>query len=101
MSHLSMILTGLMLMAMVAFMAPNIFAFNRGYILRNVALWLAIFLGLAVIYQTFGPGSPHPLFELPSGMAGMRPSPAQPAPPAENANKEKDDGGQDFTPPKE
>jgi hypothetical protein len=101
MSHLSMILTGLMLMAMVAFMAPNIFAFNRGHILRNVALWLAIFLGLAVIYQTFGPGSPHPLFALPSGMAGMRPPPAGPATPAENSNKEKDDGGQDFTPPKE
>ncbi|MDE2029501.1 MAG: hypothetical protein KGI97_02940 [Alphaproteobacteria bacterium] len=91
MSHTSMILTGLMLVALVIFLAPNIFAFNRGRILRNVALWLAIFLGLAAFYKSFGPGSPHPLFNLPEAMQGMhRAGPAVPLPaPAEKKPEQK------------
>ncbi len=100
MSHTSMILSGLMTMAMLVFIAPNIFALNRGHILRNIALWLAIFLGLALVYQNFGPGSPHPLFQSPEAMSGMRKAAPQPT----TASPDKDDNGtgeQGFTPPKE
>jgi len=98
MSHTSMILTALMTMAMLVFIAPNIFALNRGHILRNVALWLAIFMGLAVIYQTFGPDSPHPLFQLPSAMSGMHRSPLLTP---STTKDDQDTGAQGFTPPKE
>jgi hypothetical protein len=112
MSHTSMILSGLMMMAMLVFVAPNIFALNRGHILRNAALWLAIFLGLALIYQNVGPGSPHPLFQTPETMQDMHkeaaPLPVTP-PAASSVKDEKKDedkeapdvGEQGFTPPSE
>lgn len=108
MSHTSMLLTGLMLLAMVVFFAPNIFALNRGNILRNIALWLAIFLGLALIYQNFGPDGKYPLFNTPNSMMGMRELPpdnsAKDA--AENQKDEKPVEGKDageagYAPPKE
>lgn len=77
MNKVSMILTGLLMLTMVAFMAPSIIAMNRGKALRNIALWLAIFLGLALFYRSFGPGSPHPLFNLPQAM--MMPGAGVPA----------------------
>jgi len=101
MSHVSMILTALLTIAMLAVIAPNIIALNRGHILRNVAGWLAIFLVLALIYENFGPGSPHPLFQLPEAMSGMRPVPAENATPPDASDNNKDDGSQGFTRPKE
>ena len=107
MSSMSTVLTGLMLLALVVYMAPNIFALNRGHILRNIALWLAVFLGLAVFFQTFGPGSPHPLFQMPASMADMHgnmmeqnAAPVVSAPDKDEKN-EGDDGSQGYTPPKE
>jgi hypothetical protein len=58
----SLILTIIMTVAMAVWMAPGIFAANRGKVLRNIALWLAIFTGLMLVYKNFGPDSPHPLF---------------------------------------
>ena len=40
-----------MMLIMAALMAPNIFAMNRGKVLRNIAIWLAIFVGLGLFYQ--------------------------------------------------
>ncbi len=71
MSHTSMVLSGILLLVMVLFFAPNIFAMNRGRILRNMAFWLAIFLGLALVYKNFGPNSPNPLFKNPNSLNGM------------------------------
>jgi hypothetical protein len=98
-------------MAMVVVIAPNVFAINRGYILRNIAIWLAIFLGLALVYKTFGPDSPHPLFQLPEAMSGMRGIPAENRTPPDASGKNskdngddgdgKDNGEQGYTPPKE
>jgi len=51
MSTISVALTAIMLLALVAFMAPNIIALNRGKMLRNIAIWLAIFAGLGFVYQ--------------------------------------------------
>ena len=104
MSNTSMIMSGLLMMAMLVFFAPNIFALNRGHILRNVALWLAIFLGLSLIYQNFGPESPHPLFQLPEAMSGMNkePAPATDKDGKKDGDKDSDNSGeQGFTPPKE
>ncbi len=105
MSHVSMILSGLMMMALVVFFAPNVFALNRGHVLRNVALWLAIFLGLAAFYQTFGPESAHPLFQLPASMSGMNrseaPTLSAPSSKDEKDGNDTDTGAQGFTPPKE
>lgn len=106
MSHASMILSGLMLLAMVIFIAPGVFALNRGHILRNIALWLAIFLGLVLIYQNFGPGSPHQLFGMPDAFQGMNKSEGVKLIPSHASDKDKDSdapdtGAQGFTPPKE
>lgn len=103
MSHTSMILSALLMMVMVIVIAPNIFALNRGHILRNIAIWLGIFLCLALIYQNFGPESPHPMFQLPETMSGMRTyTPAENKTPPEATDKDgKDEGDQGFTPPKE
>ena len=75
MSHVSMILTALMMMAMVVFFAPNIFALNRGHILRNIALWLAIFIALALDLPEFRPRQPTsviPIARLDGGHASSR-----------------------------
>jgi succinate-acetate transporter protein len=106
MSHISMILSAVFMMLMVVYLAPNIFALNRGHILRNIALWLGIFVALTVIYQNFGPGGAHPLFQTPASMTNMRPAPIGTKLPAEDtSDKEikdgKDSGEQDYTPPKE
>ena len=105
MSHLSMILNGLFLAMLVIYMAPGIFAMNRGHVLRNIALWLAIFFGLAAFYQTFGPDSPHPLFNLPDSMQGMNRSEAPklslPQTNDKKDGKADDNSEGDFTPPKE
>lgn len=111
MSHTSMILSALMTMTLVVLFAPNIFAMNRGRILRNIALWLAVFLGLALIYQNFGPGSEHPLFSTPDALQDMKQEDAKdkdgdedgnPDLPASNSQAEPvEDGEQGFTPPKE
>ncbi len=101
MNKLSLVLTAVTVGAMIVFMAPSIFALNRGHILRNIALWLAIFCGLGLIYQNFGPGSSHPLFSTPMSRAGEQP-PAVAAPAAtDKPDEAKPSGDQGFTPPKE
>ncbi len=56
MDKTTQILSALFGVAIVLMLAPSVFALNRGKILRNIALWVAIFLGLAVAYKTVGPG---------------------------------------------
>jgi hypothetical protein len=51
------ILSGLFGIAIVLLIAPRVLAVNQGNILRNMALWVAIFLGLAIAYKTVGPGA--------------------------------------------
>lgn len=117
MSHTSMILTGLLMMTLLVFIAPSIFAMNQGRILRNVALWLAIFLGLTLVYKNFGPESPNPLFGVPASMSGMKqqqkadPVKAAEEPAGDAVLEESEespgkgireiDNGKDFTPPTE
>lgn len=115
MSHTNMILSALLTMVMVIFIAPNVFVMNRGHILRNIALWLGFFLVLGLIYQNLGPDSPHPLFQLPDSLVGMRTVPHDDAPhdeapasatptAAPTTSKDTDsqnNGSQGFTPPKE
>lgn len=55
MDKTSLILSGLLSLALVIMIAPGIFARNKGNVLRNIALWVAIFFGLALIYKHFGP----------------------------------------------
>lgn len=50
------ILSGLFALAIVIMIAPRILHVNRGKTLQNIALWVAIFLGLAVAYKIIGPG---------------------------------------------
>jgi hypothetical protein len=87
----SLVLSAVFMLAMVIVIAPNIFAINKGHILRNVAIWLAVFSALALFYKNFGPGSPHPLFNQPAAMIQPTTAPANNAP-AENPS---------FTPPRE
>ena len=74
--------------------------------MRNIALWLALFLGLALFYQNFGPNSAQPLFQLPDAMSGMRWSTENPSESSGTTGKEDnkdnvDTGETGFTPPKE
>ena len=85
MNKTSLILSALLTLTMVIMMAPNVIAMNQGKLLRNIALWLAIALGLAIFYQSFGPGSPHPLFGKPPSMQG-EPAPPAAQPPAAGVN---------------
>ena len=106
MSPISMILTGLMIAAMLLFIAPNVLAMNRGYILRNIALWLAIFVGLSLVYKTFGPEGTLPLFGTPASHQDMSKEealklPVGDAEDKENAKTENDAGAAGFAPPKE
>ena len=43
------------LVTLVALRAPAILRLNQGKIIRNMALWMLIALGLALFYHLFGP----------------------------------------------
>ncbi len=89
MHNIEVTLTALMLLGLVIFLAPNVLARNRGKILRNIAIWLAVFVVLAFVYKTFGPGH---------GMGGFSGAMQEQPPPDSNNNN---NGNQGFTPPKE
>ncbi len=95
MDKISIALTTLLMLAMVILMAPRVIMLNRGKFLRNTAIWLAIAVVLALGYKNFGPGSPHPMFKEPDGIA-MRYG--KPASTTDDKNDEAHNG---FTPPKE
>ena len=99
MDKTSLLLSLVFLVAMAVLIAPNIIAFNRGRMLRNITLWLAIFTGLALIYKNFGPGSEHQLFSLPPGIARRIPNEtSNTAKPASDKTGHDEHG---FTPPAE
>jgi hypothetical protein len=99
MNKISLILTTLLTLSLVVIIAPNIFAANQGKTLRNIAIWLAIFVGLGLFYQNFGPGSAHPMFSAPAVFSKNRMIMSTPE--ENKANNSSDDGAQGFTPPKE
>ncbi|MBV8061562.1 MAG: hypothetical protein JO126_08690 [Alphaproteobacteria bacterium] len=80
--NVTLILSAIMMVTMVFLIAPGVFAVNRGHILHNIALWLAIFLALGLFYHNFGPESPHPLFKIPEAMTGLRHNAPAPTPQA-------------------
>ncbi|HAX91509.1 MAG TPA: hypothetical protein DCY07_04785 [Rhodospirillaceae bacterium] len=91
------ILSGLFAVAIVIMIAPRIMSMNRGKMLQNLALWMAIFLGLAVAYKTVGPGKDA----LP--LTGLeQPAPTQAGesdkPDAPQETLKEEDG---FSPPRE
>jgi hypothetical protein len=54
-NQLNLWLSLLFTVAMAALMMPSVVTMNQGKMVRNIALWLAIFLGLAIVYRFFGP----------------------------------------------
>lgn len=98
MNYVTMILTGLMMLALVIMMAPNILALNKGKMLRNIALWLAIALGLAIIYINF-----HPVNSMPP-VVGVKNENNEEAPttnPEPSSEENSNNSGEDigYTPP--
>lgn len=55
MSTSTILLSSLAAILMAAIVAPGVIAMNRGKMLRNIAIWLAIFLLLGIVYNNFGP----------------------------------------------
>jgi len=55
MNTLQLVLSALFVLTIVVLIAPGVLAMNRGKMLRNIALWLAIMLGLALIYTNIKP----------------------------------------------
>jgi hypothetical protein len=88
MDKTSLVLTGLITVAFALMLAPSVFAMNRGKVLRNIALWLLIFLGLGLVYQNFGPGKTHSLSSMISNEKT-------------DANGEQTGADQGYIPPKE
>lgn len=41
--------------AMTLLIMPNVLRLNQGRMLRNIALWLAVFVLLGWVYKAFGP----------------------------------------------
>jgi hypothetical protein len=102
MDKMSVMLSVVLTVALAILFMPGVLAFNRGKVLRNIALWLAIFTGLALVYRDFGPDSKHPLFSLPPGVAMKVPeAPANGAASASKSDDGKTDGNKSFTPPAE
>jgi len=56
MDSVGQIISGLIGVGIVLMIAPRVLAANKGKILRNIAIWIGIFLVLALVYQTYGPG---------------------------------------------
>jgi hypothetical protein len=79
MDRFSIILSTLMILSLLILWSPGVLALNNGKILQNIALWLAIFLGCALLYKNFGPDSAHPLFRATAGYR-TAPSPVENAP---------------------
>jgi hypothetical protein len=102
MGKTTIILSVVMLACFALLMAPGVIRMNQGKALRNIALWLAIFCGLGLIYKTFGPESDHPLFSTPYGVQ-MRATRGNPnaAFPGDKTGDGKVRGSQGFTPPGE
>ncbi len=102
MSTTSLVLSVIMTVAFTLMMAPSVIAMNRGKTLRNIAIWLAVFAGLGLIYKNFGPESAHPLFGLPPGVAMRVPQDGNTLPAHDDKpGEEKINGTQGFTPPGE
>ncbi len=66
MDKTSLIFSALITLAFVVMMAPGVLAMNRGKVLRNIAIWLAVFAALGFVYTNFGPGSKNPLIPGPA-----------------------------------
>jgi len=90
MNSLALNLTALSFLVLAAVMAPNILAANRGKIMRNVAIWLAIFVALGTGYQMMHPQVPV-----------VAPQPVKQGEPAVAPTHDNGDENKDFTPPKE
>lgn len=60
-SNTTMIVSGIVMTGMVLLIAPRVLAANKGVALRNIALWIGIFLLMALAYKTVGPGKDLPL----------------------------------------
>jgi|GEM_PF-1967461 len=93
MSTTSIVLSALLTVTLLIIIAPSILAMNRGRILQNIAIWLAIMLVLALAYQNFGPGKDSPM----NFTTGAE-NPDAAAPPAPNAPPSGDQG---YVPPRE
>ncbi len=55
---ITLIVSSLVGALMVILIAPRVLAANRGVALRNIALWVGIFLLLSLAYKVVGPGRP-------------------------------------------
>ncbi len=69
MDTVSLILVVLFMLALTVRGVPGVVRLNKGKMLPNMALWLAIVLGLALVYRHFGPnlGAP-PSVQTPDAM---------------------------------
>lgn len=97
----SLILSAVLGIALVILIAPGILALNRGKALRNIALWLAIAVGLTLVYRATHPEA----ISTPAGeeeaVPGALPSGAAPEAEGESPPPSPPSDEQGYTPPKE
>ncbi len=96
MDTVSMVIVGLLGALIIFQISPGIIAANRGKMLRNIALWLAIFLVLALVYRNFGPGKHEEIMpQSISSEESVDKSEVQEKEPEQTLNED------DYTPPRE
>ena len=61
--NITLIVSVFISLVFIVMMAPQVLAMNRGKVLRNIAIWLAVFAVLGFVYKVFGPESEHPLIK--------------------------------------
>lgn len=55
MDNLGLWLSLLTTVVLAMFIMPSVIAMNQGKMVRNIAMWLAIFVVLGWVYKAFGP----------------------------------------------
>ena len=60
---ITLIISGIVMTGMVLLISPRVLAANKGVALRNIAIWVGIFLLLTLAYKTIGPGKEQPIIK--------------------------------------
>lgn len=97
----SLILSAVLGVALVILIAPGILALNRGKTLRNIALWLAIAVGLTLVYRVTHPEAVQTSADGEESLPGAAPEAKGPETESEPAPPPSPSDEQGYTPPKD
>jgi len=91
------IIAGVISVGIVLMIAPRVFAMNSGKVLKNIALWVGVFLLVAVAYKTVGPGKDAPLVQQEAQISAPETQQTTESAPQEETKTLREEDG--FSPP--